>query len=60
MSPQQVADAIVALVETPQGPRPVRVVVDASSSPYATQLNEARVQVQRQLLTAFGMGALAD
>lgn len=58
--PQQVADAIVALVETPQGQRPPRVVVDASNSPFTPQLNEAHAQVQRQLLQAIGMGALAD
>ncbi len=58
--PREVADAIVKLVETPQGERPARVVVDASKSPFAGQLNEAHAQVQRQLLTAIGMGNLAD
>ena len=59
-NPQEVADAIVALVETPAGQRPARVVVDASKSPFTPQLNEAHAQVQRQLLGAIGMGALAD
>ena len=59
-NPQQVADAIVALVETPQGQRPPRVVVDASNSPFTPQLNEAHAQAQRQLLQAIGMAALAD
>jgi NADP-dependent 3-hydroxy acid dehydrogenase YdfG len=59
-NPQQVADAIVALVETPQGQRPPRVVVDASNSPFTLQLNEAHAQAQRQLLQTIGMAALAD
>jgi NAD(P)-dependent dehydrogenase (short-subunit alcohol dehydrogenase family) len=59
-NPQEVADAIVALVETPPGQRPPRVVVDASKSPFTPQLNESHAQVQRQLLQAIGMGSLAD
>jgi NAD(P)-dependent dehydrogenase (short-subunit alcohol dehydrogenase family) len=58
--PQQVADALVALVETPGGQRPARVYVDATNGPFVPQLNEAPAQVQRQLLAAAGMGALAD
>ncbi len=59
-NPQQVADAIVALVETPQGQRPPRVVVDADNSPFTPELNEAHAQAQRRLLQAIGMAALAD
>jgi NAD(P)-dependent dehydrogenase (short-subunit alcohol dehydrogenase family) len=59
-NPQQVADAIVALVETPQGQRPQRVVVDSEKSPFTPKLNEAHAEVQRQLLQAIGMGAFAD
>jgi NAD(P)-dependent dehydrogenase (short-subunit alcohol dehydrogenase family) len=59
-NPQEVADAIVALVETPHGQRPARVVVDASKGPYTPRLNEAHAEVQRELLQVFGMGALAD
>lgn len=58
--PQQVADALVALVETPAGQRPARLYVDATNGAFVPQLNEAHAQVQRQLLTAAGMGALAD
>jgi len=58
--PQEVADAIVALVETPQGQRPARVVVDAAKSPFTPRLNEAHAQAQRELFHAIGMGALAD
>jgi NAD(P)-dependent dehydrogenase (short-subunit alcohol dehydrogenase family) len=59
-NPQQVADAIVALVEAPQGQRPPRVVVDSTNSPFTPKLNEEHAQVQRQLLQVIGMGALAD
>jgi hypothetical protein len=59
-NPQDVADAIVALVETPQGQRPLRVVVDSENRPFTPTLNEAHATVQRQLLQAIGMGKLAD
>ena len=59
-NPQQVADAIVKLIETPAGQRPARVPVDASNSPFVSRLNEAHAQVQRELLQTMGMGALAD
>lgn len=58
--PQEVADAIVALVETPQGKRPPRVIVDAANSPLTPMLNDAHAQAQRQLLEKIGMGNLAD
>jgi NADP-dependent 3-hydroxy acid dehydrogenase YdfG len=58
--PQQVADALVKLVETPAGARPARVSVEAANGPLVPQLNEAHAQVQRQLLQLTGMGALAD
>jgi NADP-dependent 3-hydroxy acid dehydrogenase YdfG len=59
-NPQQVADAIVRLIETPAGQRPARVAVDATNSPLVPRLNEAHAQVQRELLQAMGMGALSD
>lgn len=58
--PQQVADALVALIESPAGQRPPRIYVDAKNMPFTPRLNEAHAQVQRELLTASGMGALAD
>jgi NAD(P)-dependent dehydrogenase (short-subunit alcohol dehydrogenase family) len=58
--PQQVADALVALVETPAGQRAARVYVDAANRPFVPRLNEAHAEVQRQLLAAAGMGALVD
>jgi NADP-dependent 3-hydroxy acid dehydrogenase YdfG len=59
-NPQQVADAIVKLVETPAGQRPTRVAVDAANGPFVPRLNDVHAEAQRELLQAMGMGALAD
>ena len=56
--PQEVADAIVDLVETPAGRRPSRVVVDRLTGQGPTALNEAHANVQRAVLEGMGMGAL--
>lgn len=58
--PQEVADAIVALVETPPGKRPARVQVDRFQGQGTAALNDAHANVQRGLLGAMGMDALAD
>ena len=58
--PQEVADAIVALVEAPAGKRPARVVVDRFSGDDARTLNDAHAQVQRAVLTGVGMPFLAE
>jgi NAD(P)-dependent dehydrogenase (short-subunit alcohol dehydrogenase family) len=58
--PDEVANAIVALVETPAGKRPARVVVDRFSGQAASALNDAHANVQRALLGGMGMGGLAD
>ncbi|HEY2513921.1 MAG TPA: SDR family oxidoreductase [Polyangiaceae bacterium] len=59
-NPQEVADAIVKLIETPAGQRPARVAVDAMKNPLVPRLNEAHAQAQRELLQGMGMGGLAD
>jgi NADP-dependent 3-hydroxy acid dehydrogenase YdfG len=59
-NPQEVADAIVNVIETPAGQRPARVSVDATKRPFVPSLNDAHAQVQRELLQGMGMGALAD
>lgn len=59
-NPQEVADAIVALVETPAGKRPPRVVVDRFNGDGARALNDAHAAVQRGLLAGMGMPFLAD
>jgi NADP-dependent 3-hydroxy acid dehydrogenase YdfG len=58
--PQEVADAIVALVDMPAGKRPARTVVDRHQGDGARNLNEAHNQVQKGLLSGMGMGFLAD
>ena len=55
-SPQNVADAILSLVETPAGKRPVRTVVDnmgmgAHIEPYNSNLD----QIHHGIFSAFGM-----
>lgn len=59
-NPQEVADAIVALVEAPKGTRPPRVVVDRHRGDAPRALNEAHAQVQKGLLAGMGMPFLAD
>lgn len=59
-NPQDVADAVAGLVETPAGSRPARVVVDVHSGPMTETLNKAHAEIQKSLLDAFGMGMLAD
>lgn len=59
-NPQEVADAIVDLVETPAGKRPPRVVVDRFNGRSCEGLNDAHAAVQRDLLGGMGMGMLAD
>jgi NAD(P)-dependent dehydrogenase (short-subunit alcohol dehydrogenase family) len=58
--PQEVADAIVDLVESPAGKRPARVVVDRFNGQGAVALNQAHTEVQRAVLGAMGMPMLAD
>jgi NAD(P)-dependent dehydrogenase (short-subunit alcohol dehydrogenase family) len=57
--PQEIADAVLKLVETPAGERPLRVVVDPlMGGEGANSLNHASSQVQEQLLDGFGMREL--
>jgi NAD(P)-dependent dehydrogenase (short-subunit alcohol dehydrogenase family) len=58
---EDVARAVVALVEAPAGSRPLRVLVDpAGDGAGAAVVNEAAAAVQRAMLTALGMSSLAD
>ncbi|HEY5933571.1 MAG TPA: SDR family oxidoreductase [Kofleriaceae bacterium] len=59
-NPQEVADAIATLVETPAGQRPARIVVDRFQGQGAVALNTAHAEVQRGVLTGMGMPFLAD
>ena len=57
--PQNVADAIVALVDTPAGERPFRTVVDSMGMADAiAPYNDAAEQVTAAIYGAFGMGYL--
>jgi NAD(P)-dependent dehydrogenase (short-subunit alcohol dehydrogenase family) len=54
-NPQLVADAVVKLIETPKGQRPLRTVVDPATGTFTEAANQA-VKVQYDnFLTAFGM-----
>lgn len=53
--PQEVADAIVGVVGTPKGARPVRVVVDAMMGDGIRGINGLSDQVQQGLFGAIGM-----
>ncbi len=56
--PQDVADAVLKLVEMPAGTRPLRTVVD-SISPEATQgINDVTEKIQKQVLKNMGFEAL--
>ena len=59
-NPQDVADAIVNLINTPKGQRPLRTVVDPATGHVVKASNDA-VQIQHQtMLSAFGMGSLLN
>ena len=57
--PQEVADAIQHLIETPAGRRPLRVVVDPMMGGEAPRaLNQASDGIQREILEGLGMPGL--
>jgi NAD(P)-dependent dehydrogenase (short-subunit alcohol dehydrogenase family) len=59
-NPQEVADAIVEVVEAPSGTRPARVVVDRFNGGGAEALNRAHGEVQKAVLGGMGFSALGD
>lgn len=56
--PEHVAEAIVKLVEMPDGTRPLRTVVDKVMGGVADIINETSRQVQAGVLQSFGFGEL--
>jgi NAD(P)-dependent dehydrogenase (short-subunit alcohol dehydrogenase family) len=58
--PQEVADAIAGLVDTPVGRRPARVVIDRFGGEDVDRLNEGHAQAQKKVLAAIGMAFLAE
>jgi NAD(P)-dependent dehydrogenase (short-subunit alcohol dehydrogenase family) len=58
-NPRAVADAVLKLIETPAGQRPLRTVVDPLTGGEAPSVvNKTSDQVQEQLLSAFGLAEL--
>ena len=53
--PQEVADAIVNLINLPKGQRPLRTVVDSSTGDITKRANDAVKVEFEKALTAFGM-----
>ncbi len=56
--PEQVAEAIVKLVEMPNGTRPLRTVVDKMMGGVTEIINETAKQVQAGVLQNFGLSEL--
>lgn len=56
--PQDVADAIARLVETPAGQRPLRTVVDPFTADGVTALAKTSQQVQERVFGFFGLSDL--
>ncbi len=57
--PQEVADTVLALIETPAGERPLRTVVDPFTGGEAPKsLNAATNEIQAALLAGFGLADL--
>jgi len=54
-NPQDVADAVKKLIDTPAGQRPLRVVVDKLTGDPLRALNEVYPQHRQALAAAFGM-----
>jgi NAD(P)-dependent dehydrogenase (short-subunit alcohol dehydrogenase family) len=57
-NPQEVADAIVQLVETPAGSRPAHVIVDRMFGALVTPLNEKHDDAQHAVLGPMGLGMM--
>jgi NAD(P)-dependent dehydrogenase (short-subunit alcohol dehydrogenase family) len=57
-NPQLVADAIVKLINTPVGQRPLRTVVDPATGSIIEMANEQVKEQYNNFLTAFGMQAM--
>ncbi len=58
-NPQDVADAVLGLVQTSAGRRPLRTVVDPlTGGEAAVSINQTTDQIQRQMFEHMGMGEL--
>jgi len=59
-NPQDVADAVINLINLPKGQRPLRTVVDPSTGEILRTANDAVTVEYAKVLTAFGMKELLD
>jgi hypothetical protein len=57
-NPQMVADAIINLINTPKGKRPLRTVVDPATGNFLETANKHVKEQYDKFLTAFGMQEL--
>ncbi len=57
-NPQEVADAILRLVEMPAGKRPIRTIVDQPMRPLVEEINRLTDQIQAQAMGGMGMSGL--
>lgn len=53
--PQEVADAVVKLINLPKGQRPLRTVADPTTGEIVRAANDAVATEYSKVLTAFGM-----
>lgn len=59
-NPQMVADAIINLINTPKGKRPLRTVVDPATGNFLESANKQVKEQYDKFLTAFGMQELLN
>jgi len=59
-NPQDVADAVVKLIELPQGERPLRTVVDPTTGQFVKAANEAVLHEYSKTMTAYGLKGLLN
>ena len=57
-NPQLVADAIIKLIDTPKGKRPLRTVVDPATGTFSEVANKQVKEQYDNFLTAFGMQSM--
>jgi hypothetical protein len=55
-----VADAVLKLVETPKGERPLRTVVDSVTGSHVQTANEHVEKGYKEFVTAFGLQDLLN
>ena len=58
--PQMIPDAIIKLIETPKGKRPLRTVVDGMTGAIVEKANQEVKQGYVDFLTAFGMKEMVN